>query len=90
MCCKECYFKKIKFLEENGYILRRKDKKSEIYISRNGYEKLKQDRINYLNEMINKENDGRSKKYYMKLKDAIEKPELWKEFHDEKLIKIYY
>lgn len=82
--------KKIKFLEENGYILRRKDKRPEIYISRKGYEKLKQDRINYLNEMMSKENDERSKKYYMKLKDAIEKPQLWKEFHEGKLIKIYY
>lgn len=32
--------KKIKFLEKNGYILRVKNKRPEIYISRKGYEKL--------------------------------------------------
>lgn len=82
--------KKIKFLEENGYILRKENRRPEIYISKKGYEKLKQDRINYLDEMMNKEDDERSKKYYMKLKDAIEKPERWEKFHGGKLIRIYF
>lgn len=49
--------KKIKFLEKNGYILRVKNKRPEIYISRKGYEKLKEERIQYLDKMINDENN---------------------------------
>ena len=51
------YQKKIKLLEKNGYILRVKNKRPEIYIRRKGYEKLKEERIQYLDKMINDENN---------------------------------
>ena len=78
--------KKIKFLEKNGYILRVKNKRPEIYISRKGYEKLKEERIQYLDKMINDENNKGLREYYMNLKEAIEKPELWDKFHEKSII----
>lgn len=78
--------KKIKFLEKNGYILRVKNKRPEIYISRKGYEKLKEERIQYLDKMINEENNKGLREYYMNLKEAIEKPELWDKFHEKSII----
>ena len=86
MRCKKCNIKKIKFLEKNGYILRVKNKRPEIYISRKGYEKLKEERIKYLNKMINDENNKELREYYMNLKEAIEKPELWDKFHEKSII----
>lgn len=79
--------KKIKFLEKNGYILRAKNKRPEIYISKKGYEKLKEERIQYLDKMINDENNKVLRKYYMNLKDAIEKPDLWNQFHGKTMIR---
>lgn len=78
--------KKIKFLEKNGYILRVKNKRPEIYISRKGYEKLKEERLQYLEKMIIDENNKKLREYYMNLKDAIEKPELWDQFHGKSII----
>lgn len=78
--------KKIKFLEKNGYILRVKNKRPEIYISKKGYEKLKEMRIQYLDKMINDENNKGIRKYYMNLKDAIEKPYLWNKFHGKSTV----
>lgn len=78
--------KKIKFLEKNGYILRVKNKRPEIYISGKGYEKLKEERIQYLDKMINDENNKGLREYYMNLKDAIEKPELWNQFYRKSII----
>lgn len=69
-------YQKIKFLEKNGYILRVKNKRPEIYISRKGYEKLKEERIQYLDKMINDENNKGLREHYMNLKEAIEKTEL--------------
>jgi len=66
--------KKISLLEKEGYILRVKNKRPEIYISRKGYEILREKRIQYLNEMINN-NNKRLKEYYISLKNAIEKKE---------------
>ncbi len=78
--------KKIKFLEKNGYILRVENKRPEIYISRKGYEKLKEERIQYLEKMISDENNKGLREYYMNLKGAIEKPELWNQFHKKSII----
>lgn len=78
--------KKMKFLEKNGYILKVKNKKAEIYISRKGYEKLKEERIQYLAQKINGENNKEQREYYINLKDAIEKPELWDQFHGKSII----
>ena len=75
--------KKIERLEKEGYVLRIKNRRSELYISKKGYEKLKNERINYLNEKIIE--DPRFKEYYSKLIDAIEKPKMWSEFHNKEI-----
>ena len=75
--------KKIERLEKEGYVLRIKNRRPEIYISKKGYEKLKNERINYLNEKIIE--DPRFKEYYSKLIDAIEKPKMWSEFHNKEI-----
>lgn len=76
--------KKIERLEKEGYVLRIKNRRPELYISKKGYEKLKNERINYLNEKIIE--DPRFKEYYSKLIDAIEKPKMWSEFHHKEII----
>ena len=75
--------KKIERLEKEGYVLRIKNRRPELYISKKGYEKLKNERINYLNEKIIE--DPRFKEYYSKLIDAIEKPKMWSEFHNKEI-----
>lgn len=72
---------KLEKLEQTGDVLRIKNKRPEIYISQNGYNKLKEERIRYLDEEIAKAPNQGMKKYYQKIKDAIGKPELWKEYH---------
>ena len=44
------YLVKETFGEKEGYVLRIKNRRPELYISKKGYEKLKNERINYLNE----------------------------------------
>ena len=75
--------KKIEKFEKEGYVLRIKNRRPELYISKKGYEKLKNERINYLNEKIIE--DPRFKEYYSKLIDAIEKPKMWSEFHNKEI-----
>ena len=75
--------KKIERLEKEGYVLRIKNRRPELYISKKGYEKLKNERINYLNEKIIE--DPRFKEYYSKLIDAIEKTKMWSEFHNKEI-----
>ena len=36
--------------------------------------------------MINDENNKGLREYYMDLKEAIEKPELWDKFHEKSII----
>lgn len=78
--------KKINKLEKDGYILRIENKRPSIYISKKGYEKLKQERIDYLNNLIINEHNQKLKEYYEKLRESIEKPELWNEFHQKEVV----
>lgn len=72
---------KLKRLEQSGDVLRIKNKRPEIYISQKGYNKLKVERIKYLDEEIAKAPNQYMKEYYQKFRDAIGKPELWEEYH---------
>lgn len=86
MRCKKCNIKKNKILRKEWIYIKSKNKRPEIYISRKGYEKLKEERIQYLDKMINDENNKGLREYYMNLKEAIEKPELWDKFHEKSII----
>ena len=74
--------KKISRLEKEGYILRIKNKRPSIYISEEGYELLKRERIEYLDEQIK---TSQLRGYFVKLKEAIGHPELWSEYHDHEI-----
>ena len=82
--------KKLKRLEQSGDVLRIKNKRPEIYISQNGYNKLKEERIKYLDEEIAKAPNQKMKEHYQKFKDAIGKPEFWEEYHKHILMRTLY
>ena len=79
--------KKIEKLEKNGYILRVKNKRPSIYITKEGYEVLRKERIEYLENQIN---NSEIKEYYIKLKEAIGHPELWDKYHNNEVHDIFY
>lgn len=81
---------KLEQLEKDGYVLRVKNKRPEIYISQKGYDKLKTERIKYLSEQINDKRNVNMKEHYLKLKEAIENPELWDKYHKHEISDTFY